>query len=240
MKWVAVALAMLGVIGIAMSAYDDSCVETPYSGGRLIECESMALFQPVHDDGRSGNTDVTPAGVASIALPPRLMALLGALLHGGCKATEVPGGQWTVCNDGFSLLERGRAPVAFALRLKPNGDPVAEAEREAAAARADIDHAVKDSDCGPFPCSSYMRDEDDPKRDAYLLTLSDYEIERLGGLLRAWEEQETVRALERARASNAPLQARLREIAEHEAKADRAKTVAERDERAETLTRAER
>lgn len=192
MKWVAVALAMLGVIGIAMSAYDESCLETAYSGGRLIECESMALFQPVHDDSRSESTDVTPAGVASIALPPRLMALLGALLHGDCQSTKVPEGQWTICNDGFSLLERGRAPVAFVLRPEQKEDPVAKAERKAAAARAG-------------------------------------------------EDPELTRALEQARASNEPLQARLKAIAEHEAEAERAAAGTEREqEPTQTVARAER
>ena len=145
------------------------------------------------------------------------MGLLGAVLHGGCKTSMVPDGQWTVCNDGFSLLERGPAVVATVLRLKPNENPVARAERDAAAARAEIDLPLEDSDCGPFPCSSYLRDEEDPKRDAYLLELSDYEIARLGAMIRAWDRQEADRELEEARALNMALRARLEEIAAHEA-----------------------
>jgi hypothetical protein len=169
------------------------------------------------------------------------MALLGALLHGGCKTSVVPEGQWTVCEDGFSLLERGHAPVATALLLKPNEDPVAKAEREAAAARADIDLPVEDADCGPFPCSDYVRNEEDPKRDAYLLTLSSHEIARLGALIRAWEDQQIVRELAQARAQNTALRDRLEQIAVHEAEVKQAEAVA-RDEQssAETMARAER
>lgn len=240
-KWPAALLAALVLVGLGTSARNDSCVETRYSGGRLIECESMAIFQPSHDESTESPTEAASASTASIPLPPSLMALLGALLHGGCKTSKVPEGQWTVCEDGFSLLERGTAFVATALLLKADEDPVAKAEREAAAARADIDLPVEDSDCGPFPCSDYVRNEENPKRDAYLLTLSSHEIARLGALIRAWEDQEIVRELAQARAENTALQDRLKEIAAHEAALDKDEPVRGSDDvRADAVAQANR
>ncbi len=239
MKWAGAIVAAVAIIGYAISTQNESCVETKYSGGRLIECESTAIFQPARAP-EADATDANSAGVASIPLPPRMMALLGSLLYGGCETTTVPEGQWTVCDGGFSLLERGGAPVASLLRLAPDENPVAKAERKAAAARADIDLPVEDSDCGPFPCSAFLRDDDDPKRNAYLLTLSDYEIAHLGALLRAFEDQEIDRALEQARAQNTALQARMKKIVAHEAELERADAVASHDvepERAETVAR---
>lgn len=241
MKWAGGLLAGVLIAALVMSAHDDSCVETAFNGGRLIRCESTEIFQPARDGETSSLDDAPRAGVASIPLPPTVMGLLGALLHGDCKTSMVPEGQWTVCNDGFSLLERGPAVVATALRLKPNENPVAKAERDAAAARAEIDLPVKDSDCGPFPCSAYLRDEKNPKRDAYLLELSNYEIARLGAMIRAWDEQEIDRELEEARAENQALQARLEEIEAHEAGAVSAETPAQSAQAsAETVARADR
>lgn len=100
---------------------------------------------------------------------------------------------------------------------------------------------VKDSDCGPFPCSAYLRDEKDPKRDDYLLELSHCEIARLGAMIRAWDEQELDRELEEARAENTALQARLEEIALHEARVVSAETPARSAQTsAETVARADR
>lgn len=245
MKWAGGLLAVVLVAGLVMSAQDDSCVETAYSGGRLIRCESAEIFQPAREGETPSLDDAPRAGVASVRLPPRVMAFLGALLHGrldgSCETSTVPEGQWTVCNDGFSLLERGPAPVAMALFLRPNENPVAKAERAAAAARAEIDLPVKDSDCGPFPCSAYLRDEEDPKRDDYLLELSNYEIARLGAMIRAWDEQEVDRELEEARAENTALQARLEEIEAHEARVVSAETPAQSAQvSAETVARAGR
>lgn len=224
MKWSLLAVGLIA--GLAVSLHDDSCVETVYSGGRLIQCEGTEMFQPARE-GETARVDEAPrAGVASIPLPPTLMALLGALLHGGCETSAVPEGQWTVCNDGFSLLERGRPVVAMALRLDAHEDPVAKAEREAAAARAEISLPVDDADCGPFPCSDYVEEKEDPKRNEYLLTLSDAEIARLGALIRAWDAQEIERELEEARANNHALKERLAEIAAHEAELEQAEAMA--------------
>jgi multidrug efflux pump subunit AcrA (membrane-fusion protein) len=157
------------------------------------------------------------------------MGVLGALSHGPCETTMVPEGQWTVCNDGFSLLERGHAPVAWALHLQSDEGAVAKAERSAAAAREAIDHPVEDSDCGPYPCSSYLRNHDDPERDAYLHSLSDAKLARLDALIRAWEHQESKRELEEARAGNTTLHERLKQIAAYEAELDRTKALARVD-----------
>jgi hypothetical protein len=138
-------------------------------------------------------------------------------------------GQWTVCNDGFSLLERGHGPVAWALRLQADEDPVAKAERSSAAAREAIDHPVEDSDCGPYPCSSYRSNDDDPERDAYLHSLSDAKLARLDALLRAWEHQEIERELEQARAGNTALHERLKQIAAYEAELEGTKVLARVD-----------
>lgn len=108
----------------------------------------------------------------------KLIALLAALRHGNCDTTQSAEGQWTVCNDGFSLLEREKPVVAMALRLKPDEDSVATAERNSAAAREDIDLPVEDSDCGRFLCSTYVANEYDPDREAHVLSLSDRERAR--------------------------------------------------------------
>ena len=102
----------------------------------------------------------------------KLIALLAALRHGNCDTTQSAEGQWTVYNDGFSLLEREKPVVAMALRLKPDEDSVATAERNSAAAREDIDLPVEDSDCGRFLCSTYVANEYDPDREAHVLSLS--------------------------------------------------------------------
>lgn len=240
-KWAAPALAVMAVVGYGISAMDDSCVETQYSGGRLIECESTAIFQPVHEGGGARSEDASRAGMASIPVPPRVMGFFGAVLHRGCETTKVPEGYWTVCEDGFSLLERGHGPVAWVFGRNKDEDAVAKAERKAAAARDDIDRPVEDSDCGPFPCSDYVRKDDDPKRAAYLITLSDYEIARLGAMIRAWEDQEVARDLQQARAQNTALHARLKEIAAHEADIERAHGVAANEPAtAETVASIER
>jgi len=109
----------------------------------------------------------------------KLIALLAALRHRNCDTTQPAEGQWTVCNDGSSLLEREKPVVAMALRLKPDEHSVATAERNSAAAREDIDLPVEDSDCGRFLCSTYVANEYDPDREAHVLSLSDRERARL-------------------------------------------------------------
>lgn len=215
-KWVAAALVVSGVIALAVSARDDSCVETPYGGSRLVQCDAVEFFLPGRDDDASNPDGPSSAGMMSLPLPSQWIALLAALRHGNCDTTQLDEGQWTVCNDGFSLLERERPMVAMALRLSPEEDPVAKAERNAAAALEDIDLPVEDSDCGRFLCSTYLENEYDPDREAHVSSLSDRERARLEVRLNAWNKQEIMRELEEARASNTALHERLAEIAAHE------------------------
>lgn len=227
LKWAAPALVLMTAVAFGIGAMNDSCVETTYSGGRLIECESTTIFQPLDQRGGVSGQEASPAGVASLPLPSWMMGFVGVMLHRGCETAKVPEGDWTVCEDGFSLLERGGGPVAWMLGRSHDEDAVAKAERNAEAARDDIDRPVRDSDCGPFPCSDYLGDADDPKRDAYLATLSSYEIQRLGALIRAWDSQEIERELEQARGQNTALQERLKEIVAHEAALERARAMAD-------------
>lgn len=147
---------------------------------------------------------------------------IAAAGHGNCKTTQIDAGKWTVCDDGFSLLERETPLIATALRLKPTEDAVARAERKAAEAREEIGVPVEDSDCGRYLCSAYFEGEHDPKREAYLRSLSERERVRLEERLRAWESQEVMREVEEARAANTALRARLVEIAAHETEIARA------------------
>jgi hypothetical protein len=191
-------------------------VETPYGASRLIQCETVEFFLPGRDGDADTSDDASSVGTVSLPLPPKLIALLAALRHGNCDTTKLAEGQWTVCNDGFSLLEREKPVVAMALRMTPDEDPVAKAQRSAAAAREEIDLPVEDTDCGLFLCSTYLENERDPEREAHLLSLSDRERRRLEARLEAWEEQEVMRELEEARAANTALHERLAVIAAHE------------------------
>lgn len=116
-KWTGAALAALAVIGLVASASESvSCAKIEYGGGTMVDCESMAIFQP-----RMGEYKPDPDEGAqfSMPLPPVLIGVLGAMSHGNCKTTEIAEGQWTVCNDGFSMLERNGATAAWALGLRP-------------------------------------------------------------------------------------------------------------------------
>lgn len=120
MKWMGGLLALLAGIGLMASSESLSCPEVKYRGGTLVDCETMSIFQPrdYEDDADSD------AGVlTSIPLPASVMGFFGAMGHGNCKTTELPEGQWTVCNDGFSMLERDGAGVARALGLRPGEEP---------------------------------------------------------------------------------------------------------------------
>jgi hypothetical protein len=224
MKWLGPALAVLAVIGYAVGVRDASCVETKYSGGWLVECDSTTIFRP----GQPGvANDSESAGIDWIPLPPGVIGLFGALFHGECETTMIPEGQWTSCRDGFSLLQRDGGAAAWALRLKTNEDAANKAVRSRA--REDIDDPVEDSDCGRYPCSSHFNDDDDPERGAYLDSLWDYQKARLAAVLRAWERQEIERDLEQARAENTALHERLKQIAEYEAQLEHAEALAQVD-----------
>ncbi len=224
MKWLAPALAVLAVIGYAVSVRDASCVETKYSGGWLVECESTSIFQPAEPGDA---IDSESAGIDWIPLPPGVLGLFGALFHGECETTMVPEGQWTSCRDGFSLLQRDGGLAAWALRPETNKGAAIKAARSRA--REDIDYPVEDSDCGLYPCSSYFNDGDDPERGAYVDSLWDYQKARLAAVLRAWEGQEIERELVQARAENTELHERLKQIAEYEAQLEHAEALAQID-----------
>jgi len=224
MRWMGASITVLALVGYVVSVKKASCAETEYSGGRLVECRSTTMFQPSQ---HGAVKDAASAGIGSIPLQPFVMGVFGALFHGACETTSIPEGKWTVCRDGFSLLERDGAPVAWALRLKPNEDAVKKAQRKAA--RDEIDRPVEDSDCGLYKCSSYSSGDDDPGRDAHVYSLSDYERARLAALVRAWEREEVDRELEQARAENTALHERLKQIAVYEAQLERAEAVAQVD-----------
>ena len=232
MKWLGPALAVLAVIGYAVSVRDASCVETKYSGGWLVECDSTTIFRP----GQPGvANDSESAGIDWIPLPPGVIGLFGALLHGKCETTMIPEGQWTSCRDGFSLLQRDGGAAASALRPKTNKDATNKAARSRA--REDIGDPVEDSDCGLYPCSSYFGDDNDPERGAYLDSLWDYEKARLAAVLRAWEHQEIERELVQARAENTELHERLKQIAEYEAQLEPAEALAQVDPESVSIAR---
>jgi len=215
-KWVAVLLFVTAAIFvIALTAYDGSCEETPYGGSRLVQCETVEVFLPGPDEAKP-NAKEASINVLAL-LPTRVIAFFAAMGHGHCKTTQIDDGKWTVCDDGFSLLERETPLVATALRSKPTEDAVAQAERKAAEGREKVDLPVEDSDCGRYLCSEYLEGERDPKREAYRRSLTDRELARLHARSRAWRRQEVMRGLEEARASNTALHERLAEIAAHEA-----------------------
>jgi len=221
MKWMGALLALLAVIGLVASSGSPACAEMEYSGGTLVDCESMSIFQPRdHEDDADSDEGV----LASIPLPSWLMGFLGAVMHGDCETTEVPEGQWTVCNDGFSMLERDGAGVAWALGLDPG-------ERGFRNARAADERKGRDDgrdivDCGAFACADYSDGPDDPEIQAYVDSLSPSARARLSDRLRAWEHQEIKHDLEQARAQNTALQERLKEMEAYEAQLERAESLA--------------
>jgi hypothetical protein len=116
-KWTGGVLALLAVIGLVASTSESlSCAEIQYSGGTMVDCESMATFEPRMRERDSDSDEETRV---SIPLPPWVIGVLGAMGRGSCKTTEIAEGQWTVCNDGFSMLEREGASAARALGLRP-------------------------------------------------------------------------------------------------------------------------
>jgi len=123
-KWMGALLALLAVIGLVAVSESLSCAEVQYSGGTLVHCRSMSIFQP---SDHVGDADSDAGALASIPPPPWLIGLLGAAYHGGCQTTEVPEGQWTVCRDGFSMLERNGTIAAWVLGLHPGEDRIRNA-----------------------------------------------------------------------------------------------------------------
>jgi hypothetical protein len=108
------ALVLGGCIGVS----DASCVEEQYSGGRLIDCGSRVSFVP----GEAGTPDDSESDSwGSIRLPPSMIGVIMSKLsiesrYTSCKSIPIPEGRWTVCNDGFSLLERNEKAQLAAAR----------------------------------------------------------------------------------------------------------------------------
>lgn len=99
------ALALGGCIGCSDA---ESCTEAQYSGGRLIDCGSRVTFVP--SELRTADQSEFPF-YGSIRLPPSLIGVLVSTLgiesrYTSCKSIPIPEGRWTVCDGGFSLLER--------------------------------------------------------------------------------------------------------------------------------------
>ena len=100
--------ATLAVGGCMGCSDAESCVEEQYSGGRLVDCGSRVTFIP-SELGATGESQSPSYG--SIRVPPSMIGLLVAKLsrenrYTSCQSIPVPEGRWTICNDGYSLLER--------------------------------------------------------------------------------------------------------------------------------------
>ena len=116
MKWACAFGTAVVVGGLVTSTERLSCAEVTFSVGTMVDCESISIFQPRVG---GGDADSAPGVLASIPIRPWLTAVLGAMYRGSCETTEVPEGQWTVCDDGFSMLEREEPTAAWALGLRP-------------------------------------------------------------------------------------------------------------------------
>lgn len=223
MKWTGAALAVLAVVGLVASTSESlSCAKMEYSGGTMVDCESMAIFQPRMREHAAGYDEEAEV---SIPLPPWVIGVLGAMYHGNCKTTEIAEGQWTVCSDGFSMLEREGATAAWALGLHP-GEKQLRNARVLNGPKKES-HAGAVVDCGRFPCADYVSGPDKPEIQAHVDSLSSTDRARLHNKIRAWERQEIERDLERARAENTALHARLEEMAAYEAELELAESLAQ-------------
>jgi hypothetical protein len=223
-RWMGASVGLLAVVGYAAVLNGESCIEKVYTGGRLVECESTSMFLPAMDGPLEKHDS---SDTVSSMLPPTIRGALESMGHANCKTTEIPDGHWTVCNDGFSLLERETAPVAWVLNRNAKEHQLAR--RTAEAERRETALRIEDTDCGTYLCSEYAANEPDAKRDAYFYSLSDRETRRLQTLIDVWTDQELDRALEKARAENLPLQKRLREMEAHEAELRRVGALAQAD-----------
>jgi hypothetical protein len=223
MKWMGALLALLAVIGLVAASRGLSCAEVDYSGGTLVDCGSMSIFQP---SIRERDTDGEEGVLGSIPLPPSVMGFLGAMYHGNCKTTEVAEGQWTVCNDGFSMLERDGALAAWALGLRPGEERFRNAN---AADELEDDDMGASLDCGPFDCADYLVSTENPEMRAYVDSLSPRDRARLRDNIDGWKREEIERDLVQARAANTALHERLKEMEAYEAQLERAEPLARVD-----------
>jgi|GEM_PF-3420330 len=111
MRGTVILLAALTFGGCAGDAAPVSCAETKFRGGRLIDCESKVAFVPNTLEASEG-TDAQPYG--SIRLEPSMIGVFVKELvardeYKSCRSIAIPEGRWTICDGGFSLLERNEA-----------------------------------------------------------------------------------------------------------------------------------
>jgi hypothetical protein len=111
-------IAALTLGGCAGDSETGSCVEVQYTGGRLIDCGSKATFVP-DVFGASDEEEARPWD--SIKLQPSLIGVLVTKLvaeskYTSCRSIEIPEGRWTICDGGFSLLERNEKAERSAAR----------------------------------------------------------------------------------------------------------------------------
>ena len=114
----AIPIAALTLGGCARDAETGSCVETKYTGGMLSDCGSKATFVP---DVLGASDDTEARLYGSIRLPPSLIGVLVTELvarseYTSCRSIEIPEGRWTICDGGFSLLERSEKAERSAAR----------------------------------------------------------------------------------------------------------------------------
>jgi hypothetical protein len=117
--FIATAATMFGALALGgIGDLGASCIEEQYSGGRLIDCGSRVTFVP-NELEEPGESESPSYG--SMRLPPSMIGVVASKLsiesnYTSCKSIPIPEGRWTVCDDGFSLLERNEEAQRAAAR----------------------------------------------------------------------------------------------------------------------------
>ena len=122
MKSTVILLAALALGSCMGCSGAESCAEEQYSGGRLIDCGSRVTFVP--SESRGDGESESPS-FASVRLPPSMIGVVMSALsiesrYTSCRSIPIPEGRWTICNDGFSLLERNEEAQLAAARDRSN------------------------------------------------------------------------------------------------------------------------
>ena len=122
MRSTVILLAALALGGCMGCSDAESCVEEQYSGGRLIDCGSRVTFVP--SESRAGGESASPS-YGSIKLPSSMISVVMSALsiesrYTSCRSIPIPEGRWTICHDGFSLLERNEEAQLAAARDRSN------------------------------------------------------------------------------------------------------------------------
>jgi hypothetical protein len=122
MRSTVILLAALALCGCIGCSDPESCAEEQYSGGRLIDCGSRVTFVP-SEYGAPAESE--SASYGSIRLPPSMISVVMSALsiesrYTSCRSIPIPEGRWTICNDGFSLLERNEEAQLAAARDRSN------------------------------------------------------------------------------------------------------------------------